>query len=267
MQIIPSACFSLTGLFVLFSSGIVAYAAPDATPAAPAAEAAPTQAPVAKSDPTGPVALRIYTADGLPVDVELVSIYRDEVKVVYVASKNTKDSKPRILSLAKLDKKTQTILNNEAMKLKQGLKALAFSISVEENSTKKEFTVQQNGSLILAKPGSQTPVSARTLSPGSRCLRLRASTNCGTDITAEAHIFWYSKKQRGTPASADAPEKVELNVVNTAAEYISKPNSISKATYQGYAVVIVNSANGEVLWRVATSGDLLKDALTRCGYK
>ncbi|MDR2844842.1 MAG: hypothetical protein LBV28_01975 [Puniceicoccales bacterium] len=232
MKILSTALF--TSLFAL---------------AALQANAAPDDAPVR----TG--AFVIETVDGLPIEVVLQSVFRDEVRV-----RNTASNRESVLSFARLDKNTQEYLTGEIEKVRKSAKTISFSVSVEENNTGKSVQLAPRGGFLDPKE-ALTLGQSRTLPPGERCLRIRAGTqpNTPVDLPVEVQILWYSKPAGSAAPSIARREKVTLNAINRLTEYVSPAAGIPRAAYMGYAVVVTNPANGATLWRGASTPQFLHD--------
>jgi hypothetical protein len=209
--------------------------------------------------------LVVRTADGLPMEVELVSVHRGELRVRNLASKREIP-----LVLAKLDAKTRKLVDDEVNRVRQSIRGdLKFTATVETNpSNLKPSTVTTRRAPLQTGASS---VSSRTLQPGGRCVRLVSTAlpkgPPTVDIPVEAHVFWY-KAAGKSGWDGGSPEKAILTVSNLPGEYLSNPVKFENNSYKGFVVIVVNPANGAVLWE-RTEGTLgsefLKDAKKRLG--
>jgi hypothetical protein len=209
--------------------------------------------------------LIVRTADGLPMEVELVSVHHGELRVRNLTSKREIP-----LVLAKLDAKTRKLVEDEANKVRRSIRGdLKFTATVETNPSNLKFSTVtiRRASLQAGESG----VNSRTLQPGGRCVRLVSTTlpksTPTVDIPVEAHVFWYKAAGKGS-WEGGSTERVNLVISNFPGEYLSNPVKFESNSYKGFVVIIVNPANGAVLWE-RTEGTLgsefLKDAKKRLG--
>lgn len=199
----------------------------------------------------------IETADGLPVEVEMVSAYRDEITVRYTASQRVAK-----LSLKKLSPESRKKIIETADEARKQIKSATFTTRLEENtSTSNVLPLTQRGTLRLDKNGEPESVDAALeLPPGSRSLRLTGSNNVGVDIPATAVIYWYTQPQGSSAWGVGSVEEVQLNVTFAPMEYLSKPTTFPRPAYRGHAVIIYNPMNGAILWKNSTGNAFLSDA-------
>ncbi|MDR2430487.1 MAG: hypothetical protein LBD14_06355 [Puniceicoccales bacterium] len=204
----------------------------------------------------------ITTADGLPVEVELLGIYQDAVRVRYVASK-TEDS----FTLAELDKKTRESLNSLAGQRRKEVKAITINVEEVRNDTPRELVVTRRTAQQPAKESSSGNTEVRTLSPGSRCLRVSAMTNSGVDLPVELRVYWFGKTKASTSGLCEGGEVVPFTVTGTMGDFLTKSPTFAKTLYSGYAVLVTNPANGAVLAKKFSEVTLLQEAEKRSGIK
>jgi len=207
----------------------------------------------------------IETADGLPIEVEMVSAYRDEISVKYTATQRVAK-----LDMAKLNPVTRTKINEIANEARKQIKSVAFQVKLEENSTNNPVTLTQRGSLKVDKKGAveknesdaAAPISVE-LASGKRALRIASSTNLGVDVPAVALIYWYSQGNGSATWSLGGSEEVSLNVTNSVAEYISRPSNFPRPDFRGWAMVVYNPLNDTMIWKGGSGNAFLGDAEAR----
>ncbi|MDR2981424.1 MAG: hypothetical protein LBV12_04165 [Puniceicoccales bacterium] len=203
----------------------------------------------------------IETADGLPVEVDIISIYRNEVQIRYKVSK--REAK---LDLTKLPDKTQKEIAEEVEKKRKSIKAIFFNAGMEENpSPTKELAVKQKGYLNASEIGRIS--DTKIIRPGGRYVRIRASTDAGVDVPLHVTIYWYAQMPGRPTWSMEEPEEVTLNPTATTSEYVSRSPGFARNAYRGFAIIAKNPANGEIVGRASSSASYMQDAEARAEAK
>ena len=135
------------------------------------------------------------------------------------------------------------------------------------NDTPKELVVTRRGAPPAAKEASQDNTETRTLSPGSRCLRVSAVANCGVDLPVEVRVYWFGKTKASVTGLCEGGEIVSFTVTEAMGDFLTKSPAFSKTLYTGYAVLVTNPANGAVLAKKSNDLTLLQEAEKRSGIK
>ncbi|MDR1498205.1 MAG: hypothetical protein LBS59_07345 [Puniceicoccales bacterium] len=248
-------CRFIASLLVIFSftfAVVAASAAP--APAVSAAAAGPARPP-----------LIVRTSDGLPMEVALVSVHRGAVRVRNLAS-----NREIPLLFAKLDVRTRKVIEDEIMNVRKNVRGgFKFGAVVESNpSNLKPFTaISRKASLQVGEQST----NSRIVPPGGYCVRLSnvslAKAPPTVDLPVELHLFWYKSAGR-TGWESSSPEKVNLTISDLPGEYLSHPVKFESNAYKGFVAIIINPANGAILWKRADgtfATEFLKDAEKRLG--
>lgn len=211
---------------------------------------------------SGFAAIVIETSDGLPVEVEVVSVYRDDLIVRHTASQ--REAQLKLSQLGEESRKKVSTVAGE-LRAKVDEKAFRFDVRLEENPAKEKpkiVNLMGDGGLeVSSVRGKEKPESSSTheIPPGSVALRIAGATNCGADVTLDAKVFWfYRGGERGV--TANSSENFKINVVQSPQEMITRSPSFARSEYQGYALVIVNPTDKKVLWKRGSSTSFLNEA-------
>jgi hypothetical protein len=201
----------------------------------------------------------VNTADGLPLEVDLLGFHRDEVKVRILAS-----GRETSFLFSKFNKRAQTTVTTWAEPKRRDFASLSFSVKLEENHGAKAAVVTQQG--CLNREEFDKKEFRKLLKPGGIALRLRGATSAPADIPAEVHIWWFAKKE-GATAWEVATEKASIEATRVSSDYITKPAPFPRATYQGFAVLVTEPGKKTVLWKNASRDTFLREAENRFNPK
>ncbi len=207
-------------------------------------------------------AIVIETGDGLPVEVEVVSVYRNDLAV-----RNTASQRESHLDLSRLDGVSQKKVAEVAAELrsKADEKAFRFEARVEENTAReKPKPVKIVGGLEAlpegGKKSAEEPPTTHDIPPTSVALRIAGATNCGADVTLDAKVFWfYRGENRG--ATESLSEVFKINVTQAPQEMITRSPAFARVDYQGFALMIINPADQKVLWQHSNTNSFLNEAI------
>ncbi|MDR1497033.1 MAG: hypothetical protein LBS59_01275, partial [Puniceicoccales bacterium] len=197
----------------------------------------------------------VNTTDGLPLEVELLGFHRDEVKIRILAS-----GRETSFFFSKLNKRSQKIISDWAEPKRRDFASLSFSVKLEENHSAKTIILTQPH--CLSRQEFDKKEFRKLLKPGGRALRLRGASVSPADIPVEVYVYWFAKKE-GVSAWEIAIEKAEVEATFVSSDYITKPSPFPRATYQGFAVFIVEVEKKNIIWRNASRDTFLREAEKR----
>jgi hypothetical protein len=202
----------------------------------------------------------INTPEGMPVEVDLLAVYRarEIVRVRFAASRSM-----LVFDSVSQDDLTrgvfqQFVVNQEEAKDKW---RRAFSVQLEANRTPKDVKIGQAHFLNLDEFRRKS--SDRLLRPGAYSLRLRASTTSPVDVPVEAFFYWYAQYQGRKTWEMEFHEKVALCLYDIPSDYLARPPPFPHAAYAGYAVIITWPQSGNILWESSNRESFLEDARKR----
>ncbi|MDR0535948.1 MAG: hypothetical protein LBG65_06355 [Puniceicoccales bacterium] len=223
----------------------------------------------------------IHTADGLPVEVELLACFKGQAQL-----RNTASGRVFQADLAKLDKEARKLVTSEMRRIQAKIEQLpaGFGVRLESNTGAAPRVVSIRPDLALEVQGASGVSGAdnapRSIPGFGACVRFAAQLPAGIPVDLPVHvkIIWaYQGTGGGKPAGGgkgavsspgnaggaggmDNVETVRAILVNTPGEYLSKPVGKSPRPLRGFGVVVINAANGAVLWR-GGDGSVVRDYL------
>jgi len=212
--------------------------------------------------------LAINTPDGLPLEVQLVSVHREVAKVRSVASNAEYELK---LELA--DKPTKAAIQQLVNIARQSVVEPALphlGISLVHNTTDSRSaaagynTVKVQNPVFSYRPATADrdvqPGSPTTdvinLSTGSALLRFR-SVEVGDDVKVDLPLDFYVVWMIDGAFQA---QSYKLLLTDKRGDFITSSVSIGKSRNFLYGVAVVNPATGKIIWRRG-SGAALRQAV------
>jgi hypothetical protein len=202
----------------------------------------------------------INTPEGLPVEVDLLGVYRarEIVHLRFAATKNV-----AVFDSVGTDDLTQGVFQQFVLK-QQSVKDKwqhIFSVRLETNRTSGDVKIGQTHFLNLDE--FRRKGSERVLRPGAYSLRLTASSTSRVDVPVEAFFYWYAQYQGRKTWGMEFHEKVSLSLYDVSSDYLAKPPPFPHAAYAGYAIIVTEPKGGNVLWESTNRESFLEDARKR----
>jgi hypothetical protein len=210
----------------------------------------------------------IRTADGLPIEIALLSYHRGEVRV-----RNTASNRGMVLFFDKLDKETRKFVEQEALDVARKLTLrtpplLDARIETNSRTIAWDFAPRAGFIGLAVKAGDNAP---KTAAPAGITVRIRGQLPKGlnTDVLFDAKILWanspvksatgasgFGSKSAAAGAQAQAKvssishtESVTLCLSDIPGEYYARPITKPPNGLRSWAVLVFSRATGELVWK------------------
>jgi hypothetical protein len=259
---ISTRCSALSWLlapvFAVAPAFVVPAFAQQRPPAATSASkptSAPATTPATVDAQPNAARLAIETPDGLPLEIELVSVHRGAAKVRSTASK-----KEYAMNLEIADKKTRaTILQLVSIARRNtfALPQVSASVNVNSNTDGTDIVAKvpnpvsryrqgANGSDVLPTNLTEGVLTIRKNAAYVRFRQMTTGEIGIVDLPVDIYIVW--AKREGQGSTQFNSEKISVLLIDKPGDLLSRPYSFGKAEL-GCGIVIVNALSQKIIWQ------------------